>query len=384
VSEPIRLVHVFSSDLGIEVSIPFVLPLVARGWHITFMTPPGPKTTLPAAHGMRWLPLNLDRRIDLGGDARGTLELFRRLRGDRYHIVHTHNIKVGLISRVVAAAARSPIVVHTMHGLAYSLDTPWAQRLLHATFEKLASLRVDAILSQNEEDKRTIVETGVIDPGRIVTIGNGIDLARFHQGDEAREATRARLGIREYEVLFLSAGRLVREKGYLELFEAAVRARHADRRVRLAVAGRLDEVKADALPKSTLDHARESGVMLLGECADMAPLYAAADVVVLASWREGLPRVLVEGAAMGKPLIASDARGCREVVRPPANGLLARVRDPASLADAMLRMAADGELRARLGAANALEARERYDLRKVVARVVDVYDDLLARKHLAP
>jgi glycosyltransferase involved in cell wall biosynthesis len=131
-----------------------------------------------------------------------------------------------------------------------------------------------------------------------------------------------------------------------------------------------------------LDAARAAGVLLLGRRADMPRLYAASDVVVLASWREGLPRVLMEGAAMGKPLLASDVRGCREIVRPPENGLLAPVRDADALSRAMRQLAADPVQRAAWGAANAREARERYDIRAVVPRVFAVYQRLLDAKGL--
>jgi glycosyltransferase involved in cell wall biosynthesis len=379
----IRLAHVWSSDLGIPPSLPFCLPLKERRWEITFFSPDGPHVADARAAGMEWKPLALDRTIDFAADLRGTAKLARDLRAGQFHIVHTHNIKVGLISRVVATMLRTPIIVHTMHGLAYSMDTPVVKRTAHALLEKIASARVDAILSQSEEDRATILATHVIAPEKIHLIGNGIDLSKFAFREQDRRAARAELGIADEDVLFLSAGRLVREKGFVELFEAAARARSEDRRVRVAVAGPLDEQKADALPRAILDDARAKGVLLLGRRTDMPRLYAAADVVTLASWREGMPRVLMEGAAMGRPLLASDARGCRECVRPPRNGLLVSVRDPGALSAAMVRMAGDPAMRATLGAENAREARERYDLHAVVARVVEVYEELVGSRQLS-
>lgn len=381
----IRLAHAWSHDLGIPSSLPFCRPLLERGWDVTFVCPAGRHVPLAAENGMHFLPLALRRRFHPPSDVEGALQLAGYLRRERWDILHTHNNKVGHVARVLAYAAGVPIVVHTLHGLAFTRDDPWLQRAGFELLEKIASLRVDAVLAQGEEDRDTLIASGAVGPGRAIWIGNGIDLSRFDPAscsDEDRRAARAELGLRADDVLFLSAGRMIRSKGFLELFEAAAAARAADPRVRLAVAGEPDTGKVDALEPSVLDRARRDGVLLLGARSDMPRLYAASDVVVLASWREGMPRVLMEGAAMGKPLLASDARGCREVVRPPRNGLLVPVRDAAALADAMRELAADPARRARWGRENACEARERYDIRAVVARVVGVYDDLLRRKGL--
>src|SRR5262249_49979570 len=126
-----------------------------------------------------------------------------------------------------------------------------------------------------------------------------------------------------------------------------------------------------------------ASVLVLGERGDMQELYAAADVVGLASWREGMPRVLMEAAAMGRPAVTTDIRGCRDVVRNGVTGELVPVRDPAAPAAALRRLARDPERRRAYGEAGRREARERFDVRASVAQVVAAYDDLLARRQRA-
>lgn len=383
---PIRIAHVCSSDLSIPALMPFCTPLLARGWQITMITPDGPfaRQKLPA--GMTWQPFVLKRRMDLGGDVVAAVQLARYLARGRYHIVHTHNIKSGQIGRVVATAMRAPIVVHTIHGMAYSMETPPLKRAGHAFLEKIASTGCDLVFCQSREDLETYVATRVMRRDRLLWIGNGIDLGRFDPTTPASEAARARvraeLEFRDEDVVFVSAGRLIVEKGFPELFEATARARGIDPRIQLVVAGSLDE-RVDTLDHATLDRARAQGVRLLGRREDMPALYAASDVVVLASWHEGVPRVLMEGAAMGKPLLATDVRGCREVVRAPRNGLLVPVRDADALARAMVTLAADRALRERLGADNAREARELYAIERAVRLVSSAYDSLLERAGLS-
>ena len=382
----VRLTHLWSHDVGIPACMPFCRPLVARGWDITILCPSGPNAATARSQGISVEPISLRRSLHPPSDLIGAAQILRSYRRRRPHIVHTHNIKVGHMGRVLAYAARVPIVVHTLHGLAYGLDTPSVRRRVHATLEWIASARVDAVLAQSEEDARIVVETGAVPAARVTVIGNGIDLSRFDPrsySEDDRRRVRAELGVGDDEVVFLSAGRLTREKGFVELIEGAIRARREDRRVRLALAGEPDTDKSDALGHAALAAARDAGVLILGRRDDMPSLYAASDVVALASWHEGVPRTLIEGAAMGKPLLASDARGCREIVRSARNGVLHPVGDAGAIARAMLELAADADRRAACGAGNREEAHTRYDIRTIVARVTDVYDRLLAEKGIS-
>jgi glycosyltransferase involved in cell wall biosynthesis len=380
----IRIAHVCSSDLAIPALMPFNQPLLDRGWEVTMITPDGPHVA-KRPHELRWLPFALQRRLHAPSDVVGTLQLVRYFARDRYHIVHTHNIKAGHIGRVVATAMRVPILVHTIHGMAYSLDTPPVKRLAHAALEKIAAYGCDIVFSQSREDRDTYLATHVTTADKVLVIGNGINLTRFDPDRFSaadRAATRRALGVADHEVVFLSAGRLIREKGFVELIEATELARSRCPEIRLAIIGAADD-RTDTLDAETLDAARAKGVLLPGRRDDMPSLYAASDVVTLPSWHEGMPRVLMEGAAMGKPLLATDVAGCREIVVPPRHGLLVPVRDARALADAMVRLARDPAWRAQLGRDNAAEARELYAIERSVALVNEVYDRLLAQEGLA-
>src|SRR5947208_838190 len=133
----IRLAHVCSSDLAIPALMPFCQPLLERGWDITMITPDGPHVPTGRAAGLKWRPLALRRRLHPASDVVGTIQLAGYFLREHYDIVHTHNLKVGHIGRVVAAVTRVPIVVHTIHGMAYSLETPEPKRTMHAIFEKI-------------------------------------------------------------------------------------------------------------------------------------------------------------------------------------------------------------------------------------------------------
>jgi glycosyltransferase involved in cell wall biosynthesis len=377
---PIKLAHVWSSDMGAVLSVPHLAHFRQRGYELFVICPPGPRLDRVTQLGVTWLPLSASRRLlDPLGDVKGAAQIVRYCRQHRFDIVHTHNIKTGLLGRTSAGLARLPKVVHTHHGVAFALDTPWPKRFGHVSLEWAATSFADRILVQSVEDRDTILRSGAAPAEKVVRIGNGIDLARFDVQRVPGAPFRAELGVRPEEVLFVSAGRVVREKGFVELADAAGRARAINPSIRVAIVGPRDVHKADVLTDQEMHRAREAGVIFVGERSEdeMPGIFAGADVVILPSWREGLPRVLIEGMALGKPLIATDVRGCREVVVSERGGLLVPLRSAESLAGAMVRLAADVDLRQRFGAFNQRRAREEYDLRRVIARVEGVYEKLV-------
>jgi glycosyltransferase involved in cell wall biosynthesis len=174
-------------------------------------------------------------------------------------------------------------------------------------------------------------------------------------------------------------GRLVREKGYGEVFEAARQLHAHVPHVRFAVIGDDDHEKDDALDASDRATAAAAGVRFLGGRSDMPRLYAAMDVHVLASHREGFPRSPMEAAAMGVPVVATNIRGCRQVVDHDVTGLLVPARDPQALAAAISRLASAPELRRNYGAAGRAKALCDFDDRRCVEITLEAYRRLMTR-----
>jgi ribosomal protein S18 acetylase RimI-like enzyme len=170
----------------------------------------------------------------------------------------------------------------------------------------------------------------------------------------------------------------VAEKGYRELFAAARRVRTSVPEARFLVVGSPDADKPDAITEAEIERAR-ADVTFAGWREDVRDLYALMDVFVLPSWREGVPRSAIEAAAMGRPMVVSDIRGCREVVRDGAEGLLVPPRSPAPLAGAIRALLGDPQARERMGEAARARAEERFDERRVLEIVVEATRSVLAR-----
>jgi glycosyltransferase involved in cell wall biosynthesis len=383
-SRPLTVAHLTTVDQSLRYLLLAQLRAVRDlGGVAIGISAPGPWVTELEAEGIRHVPLHSSTRAnDPLADVRAARELAQALAREQVDVLHTHNPKPGLYGRVVGRLRRVPVVVNTVHGLYATEDDPWAKRALVYSLEAIASRFSDAELVQNPEDL-ALMHRLHLSP-RAELLGNGVDLTRFDDTRfslEERRALRATFGADDNTVVVGTVGRLVAEKGYPELIEAFLAL--PDRgRYRLVIAGGADPDKPDALDPQLVARADAEGVQFLGQRTDVDALYAAMDLFVLASHREGFPRAAMEAAATRRPVIATDVRGCRQVVDDGRNGLLVTVRNPQALREAMATLGTDAMRRARMGAQSRILAQERFDERRVVEVVLATYARVAARKGL--
>jgi glycosyltransferase involved in cell wall biosynthesis/ribosomal protein S18 acetylase RimI-like enzyme len=318
----------------------------------------------------------------LVADLRAAVQLWKVLRREGIQILHTHNPKPGVYGRLVGRLAGVPVIVNTIHGLYATEDDHWTKRAVVYGLEAFSAWFSNEELAQNPEDIDLLRRLRFYPASKLRLLGNGVDLARFEPGvaRQGRAAVRAELGVHEGQVVIGMVGRLVEEKGYREFFGAA-RLLDRDRYVFVAV-GPDDPDKADALDRSIVDTAQADGVRFLGMRTDVDRLYGGFDVFALPSYREGFPRAAMEAAASGLPIVATNIRGCRQVVEDGRTGLLIPVADTSGLAAAVERLANDADLRHRMGEAAHLKARSEFDERLVVGTVLDAYRRQAQRKGL--
>lgn len=376
-----KVAHLTTADVSLRLLLFAQLRAVRdAGGEAIGISAPGPFVAELERAGVRHIPLTSSTRSsDPIADMRAARELYGILRRERVDVLHTHNPKPGVYGRVVGRLARVPVVVNTVHGLYATEDDAWTRRGPVYALEAIAARCSDAELVQNPEDLALMQRLHLTQHARL--LGNGVDLARFDMTrftSEERRAARASIGAGDDTVVVGAAGRLVAEKGYPELFEAM--AALDPTRYRMVVAGTEDPDKPDALSPAILEAARMRGVVLAGHRDDIETLYAAMDIFVLPSHREGFPRVSMEAAAMTLPVVTTDVRGCRQVVDHGRTGFIVPVGDACALAQAISTLADDPGLRRRMGAAARERAVVEFDERRVVARVLDTYREVAARK----
>jgi ribosomal protein S18 acetylase RimI-like enzyme len=272
-----------------------------------------------------------------------------------------------------------PAIGNTVHGLYATPEDRLVRRAGVLAVERLAARYSDLELYQSEEDLRWARRIGLVRKGQGVLLGNGCDLTRFGPERVSMDAIaerRRELGIPEDALVVGTVGRLVAEKGYRELFAAAGAVRREIPEARFLVVGEHEPDKADAIRTDEVAGARDD-VIFAGWREDTPELLALMDVFALPSHREGVPRSAIEAAAMGQPMVLTDIRGCREVVRDGQQGLLVPARSPSRLAEAILRLLRDPDLRARMGRAARIRAEQRFDEGRVKDLIVRAYGRLL-------
>jgi glycosyltransferase involved in cell wall biosynthesis/ribosomal protein S18 acetylase RimI-like enzyme len=384
----LRVAHLTTVDLTQRfLLLGQLLRLREEGFEVSAISAPGPWVGDLEAEGIRHIPWpHATRAWSPVSDGRALAELVGILRRERFHILHTHNPKPGILGRVAGRLTGVPCIVNTVHGLYATRDDRAARRMPVIGLERIAARFSDLELYQSEEDLAWAREIGLVDEHKGVLLGNGTDLAHFDPSavsSKRRAALRRSLGIPEGVLLVGTAGRMVAEKGYWEFFAAAKQVRAALPDVAFLVVGGADPGKADAIPADEVERAGKD-VVFAGWREDVRDLLAIMDVFVLASWREGVPRSAIEAAAMARPLVLTDIRGCREVGRHGREALLVPPRNPERLAMALIHLLRDKALRAQLGAAARVRASERFDERKVTDTVVARYEALLEEKGLRP
>ena len=297
---------------------------------------------------------------------------FRRLRPD---IVHSFTIKPAIYATLAAAIARVPVRIVTITGLGHAFTS--AARPLRAIVSFLyrtALARADIVFFQNRDDRELFVARGLVDQRATRLIaGSGIDLEHYRPAPLPSHSGTA--------IRFVMVARLLKEKGVAEYISAARRLKEKYPAAQFRLVGGSDSRNPSSLDAPELEALRQSSsVEWIDEVPDVRPLISDADVVVLPSYREGLPRSLLEGGAMGRALIATDVPGCREVVRENWNGYLVPPADVDALAQAMERLL-QSPAKVELFGANALQlVQERFDERTVIRETLEAYAALIRRK----
>ncbi len=370
-----RRVLFFVNNPAFLMSHRLPLALAARdaGMEVHVATPDGPAVADIVAHGLRHHAVPLSRSgTNPWVEARSLLaclQLLRRLRPD---LVHAVTIKAVLYGGIACRLARVPAYVAAVSGLGYVFlrgggFDPLRQGALWL-YRLALGHRNSRVIFQNAADRDLLLAARAVRPAQAVMVrGSGVDLQHY-----------APQPLPPGPVTVVMAARLLRDKGVMEFVEAAGLAAARAAGLRWVLAGSPDPGNPASVTEAELEAwVRAGTIEYVGESADVAALYAAAHLVVLPSYREGLPKSLIEAAACGRPVVTTDVPGCRDAIDPGVSGVLVPPRDARALADAVIALAADEDARLRMGAAGRALAERDFGIRSIVQAHLDVYRTLL-------
>lgn len=385
----VRVLQVAASDITIaKLLLPLINNLKANGYEVDSACADGRFAQELKGKGYVVHTLPMSRSISPWKTIKAVWALYRLLRKEKYDIVHVHTPVAAGVGRLAAKLAGTPTVIYTAHGFYFhDLMKPWAKRAT-ILFERVLGRFTHMLFTQSTEDAQAAVHYGIAPQHRVVWISNGVDINRFSPVED-NSAQRARFGLKEGELAVGFVGRLVREKGILELLEAMRLASEKMPNLVLLIAGDNKtggdrDVETQALVQEYLTSTKlPFRVEFTGFIDDVEEMMKALDVFALPSYREGMPRTIIEAMASGKPVIASDIRGCREEVSHGETGLLVPVREAEPLGKAIVDILNSPELARSMGEKGRERAEQYFDEQLVMDRQLWHYARLVAERHPA-
>jgi glycosyltransferase involved in cell wall biosynthesis len=300
------------------------------------------------------------------------ISIYRR---ERPSIVHHVTIKSVLYGTLAAWIAQVPAVVNAIAGLGHVfVERGWRasvfRRLIILAYRIILNKKNMKVIVQNPDDMKTIIDAGIVSPEKIVLIrGAGVHLDEFFYQPESD-------GI----PVVMMAGRLLSNKGVNDLVEAGRLLRSKNIACRIVLAGLPDGENPKAISEETLKTwNRNNEIEWWGQRENMPEVLTQSSIVVLpTTYGEGIPKVLIEAAASGRPIVATDVPGCREIVRHEVNGLLVPPGNVQLLSEALSRLINDPNLRKRMGVNGREIAEKHFSEEKVVTQTLSVYKGLVS------
>ena len=321
---------------------------------------------------------SLIRRINPILDLRAFFRLYRIFLHEKPAIIHTHTSKAGILGRWASFFARVPIVVHTPHGHIFYGYHGKVKTKVFIFIEKLTAIITDRIIALTKREKEDHVRFNISKPHKFAVIHSGVNLEDFSKNFDNNEELKKKLGIPITDSIVGTVGRLVEIKGHRYLLDAACLVLNKIENVTFLLIG------DGYLMTELINHAYALGignkVIFAGWRSDIPQLINTFDIFVLPSLNEGMGRVLVEAMAMGKPIVASDIGGIPDIVKDGANGILFPPRDVNAMAEAIIKLLSDRELRRKMGNEGKKQTSPAYGTSGMVEKIEGLYEDLLREK----
>ena len=350
--------------------LPIAIAAKASGYEVHVVTSAGSELDAIRKKGLIVHEVPFTRSsVKLLEEAKILLALFKLYRKIKPDIVHHITIKPVLYGSLISLITKVPYTVNAISGLGFTfLATGFLAVLRRALVKfayRIAFLKSNTVaIFQNPDDRDQFIQQGLVTRKQTFLIrGSGVDLSEYNVTDEPSGVPiivlLARMlwdkGIGE----FVAAARLLKEKGIIARFQ---------------LVGSIDKGNPKAIQKQQIDLWCKEGIIEWdGYINDVGKVISASNIVCLPSYREGLPRVLIEAAACGRAVVTTDVPGCNYAIQPEVSGVLVKVHDALSLADALIRLIKDDALRFKMGKAGRVFAEQEFTIQKVVNMHLDIY-----------
>jgi len=367
-----------------------MIEFVKKNCAVYAITPEGKYSSKFLENGIKHISYNI-RRGSLNPflELKTILELFRILKTFKPSILHTFMAKPNIYGTIAGKLARIPIIINTITGLGSfyvenNLKSKFVRGLINL-FYGLAFLFSDCVIFQNFDDLKYFYKIGLVRKAKATVIkGSGIDTKQFSPRStqsKTLEQLRKELNLNS-KIVILMIARLLKHKGVLEYCRAAQIIKfYYEGTVEFLLVGDFDKGNPFCVEKDKLYYFIQNDIIkFLGRRDDIKEIIALCDVFVLPSYREGIPRTLIEAASMGKPIVTTNAVGCKEVVEHGRNGFLIPLKDSDALAEAIETLIKNKKSREKFGKHSRQKAIKEFDKNIVVEKTISLYKKLIRKK----
>lgn len=352
------------------------LPLIegarGAGFEVVVVTRTNKNTEKIIQSGAKVIPLEISRRgLNVFYEFKSVLQLMRIYHKEQPDIVHHIAMKPMLYGSLVSHLIRIPHIVNWVAGMGWLfISTTWRAKMLQIVMRKVLGLllRGTEVIVENKDDQAVINHIGIADQHLHLIRGAGVDTLLYAPSPEPKETP-----------LVVLPARMLWDKGVGEFVEAATQLKKRGVSARFVLVGEPDEDNPTSVPEPQLASWQKDGVVeWWGRCEDMPHVLAQSHIVCLPSYREGLPKSLLEAASCGRPIVTTDVPGCREIVRDGDNGLLVEMRNSVALADVLAKLLADPELRQYMGRRGRKLVLNEFSQERIVALVLTLYREVIS------
>ena len=364
----------------------FLLPLIdaqlADGNEVISVCSDGKHIQGMLEKGYKIKTIQISRNMNIISHIKSTYKIFKFLKENRFDIVHVHTPVAAMIGRLAAFFARIPLVVYTAHGFYFHEDMTPIKKYFFISLEILFGFITSLLFTQSLEDTKSAIYYNILSKDKVFTIGNGVDLKRFNPENIKSSNIRNLLNIPSDAFVIGMISRLVKEKGVEEFLQAAEKIYNENNNCYFLLIGEFqshDHAEGVEVALKLAQNKLRGNLILTGYRSDIPELMNIMDLYVLPSWREGMPRSIIEAMAMSLPVLATDIRGSREEVIPNKTGWLVPVKSPERLTEGMILFIKNPEWGKKLGFNGRKRVLSHYDEQKVVSLQLKIIRDYMMK-----
>ena len=379
----LKICQICAVDFTVEkFLIPLIDGMTNEGWEVVTVCSDGKLINNLRDSGYSIHTIPITRSINPIKAIRSIILLFSFFKKSKFDIIHVHTPVASFLARIAARFSCKSYILYTAHGFYFHDNMNVVEKYIFIKLEKFAGKYTDLLFCQSLEDATDAARLGIMNENNIITIGNGVDTVKYDSTKYSPQfnSIRSELHIPINGKVIGIVARMVKEKGYNELLKSAIKLsqKHNDLYI-LLIGGKLESDHDKGIEECLAIAKKKLGDKLidLGMRNDIPRLISIMDIFCLPSYREGLPRTIIEAMFLKKPVVASNIRGCREEVIHNKTGLLVPVKNHEALAVALDYLLNNLDLAKQMGHNGKLIAQKLYDEKKIVQLQINIIKERL-------